>query len=210
MNMDNRISKIVEKMKKLPLKNPKFHCGEFPPKWEKPLSEKEAADFEKKKGIKLPEDYRIFITTVASAGTQPFYGLYGLTEPKPNYEFEPIVEKPFPYTIKKPLLISDISDKEYEQFFSEENDDSGYMQGYILLCTEGCGMDSILIVNTEDEETYGTVWFFDLDTDFGIAPIINPNNKKPMKFLDWFEYWVDKTLELSDDEFFSYGELVGY
>ncbi len=77
-----------------------------------------------------------------------------------------------------------------------------------MLCTEGCGMESILVVNTEDEETYGTVWFYDLCNDFGIAPIFNPKNKKPMSFLDWLEYWVDQTLELAEDEYFSYIELT--
>lgn len=209
MDTDSRISRITDKMKKLPSKNPEFHCGKFPPEWKPPISEIEVETFEKENGIKLPEDYRRFITTAVSSGTQPFYGLYGLTEKKPSYEFEPVVEKPFPYTIKNPLFISEMSDEEYEKYqksFSDEEND--FMQGYILLCTEGCGMESILIVNTDDKETYGTVWFFDLCNDFGIAPILNPQTKKPMRFLDWFEYWVDQTLELPDDEFFSYIELT--
>lgn len=206
MDIDNRISEIIDKMKKLSSKNPKFHCGKFPPEWKPPISESEVETFEKEKDIKLPEDYRRFITTAVSSGTQPFYGLYGLTEKKPSYTFEPVVEKPFPYTIKNPLFISEISDEKYEKLFSDEEND--YMQGYIRLCTEGCGIQSILIVNTNDEETYGTVWFYDLCSDFGIAPIFNPQTKKPMSFLDWFEYWVDKTLELPNDEYFSYIELT--
>ena len=207
MDIDNRIAQIMEKMKKLPSKNPQFHCGKFPPEWKPPLSEKEVEDFEKAKGIKLPEDYRRFITTAVSSGTQPFYGLYGLTEKKPSYEFETIVEKPFPYTVKKPMFIVNMSDDEYLENFSDDGDER-YIHGYILLSHEGCGMLSILIVNSEDEDTYGTVWFYDLANDFGIAPILNPETKKPMKFLDWFEYWVDRTLELSDDEYFSYIELT--
>lgn len=206
MDIDSRILRIVDKMKMLSLKNPKFPCGKYPPEWKAPISESEVETFEKKNGVKLPEDYRRFITTAVSSGTQPFYGLYGLTEKKPSYEFEPIVEKPFPYTVKNPLFISEISDEKYEKLFSDEEND--YMQGYILLCTEGCGMESILIVNTDDKETYGTVWFYDLCNDFGIAPILNPKTKMPMTFLDWFEYWLDQTLILSDDEYFSYIELT--
>ena len=209
IDIDNRISKIMDKMKKLSSKNLKFSCGEFPPKWKGPLSEEEVEAFEKEKGIKLPEDYRRFITTVASAGTQPFYGLYSLIDnkPKPAYEFNPIVEKVFPYTIKNPFWVGKMTDEEYEKFFNDDEDTS-YMQGYIWLCTEGCGMESILIVNTEDEETYGTVWFYDLCNDFGIAPIFNPKTQKPMSFLDWLEYWVDQTLKLAEDEYFSYIELT--
>lgn len=209
-DIDNRILKIVEKMQKLPSKNPDFPCGEFPPKWKPPLSEKQVENFEKNNNIKLPEDYRKFITTVASSGTQPFYGLYSLTEKKPIYQPNSIINKPFPYTIKEPLFVFNMSDEEYKQFFINDEYDDINLQGYIVLCTEGCGMDSILIVNTEDRETYGTVWFFDLCNDFGIAPIFNPKNKKPMTFLDWFEYWLDQTLELPDEKFFSYISLTEY
>lgn len=68
---------------------------------------------------------------------------------------------------------------------------------------------SILIVNTDDEETYGTVWYYDLANDAGIYPLINPVTHKTMSFLDWLEYYVDKTLELDDSDYFSYGELAG-
>ena len=30
-----------------------------------------------------------------------------------------------------------------------------------------------------------------------------------MSFLDWLEYYVDRTLELGEKEFFSYGQLAG-
>lgn len=69
-------------------------------------------------------------------------------------------------------------------------------------------MYSILVVNTDDKDTYGTVWYYDIANDAGIFPIINPINNNTMSFLDWLEYYVDKTLELDDTDFFSYGELV--
>ena len=70
-------------------------------------------------------------------------------------------------------------------------------------------MCSILIVNSDDKDTYGTVWYFDLANDAGIFPLLNPVNKKTMNFLDWLEYYVDRTLELDDDDFFTYAELTG-
>ena len=54
---------------------------------------------------------------------------------------------------------------------------------------------------------YGTMWFYDLADDAGIYPLKNPANDKPMGFLDWFEYYVDKTLEMEENDYFSYGEL---
>lgn len=197
MSNDNRLKQIQEKMKQLSTKNPKYPCGEFPPKWSKPFTEAEVAEYETKNGIKLPLDYRKFITTIASSGTQPFYGLCSIfKQEKLQAEFN----QKFPLTINTPLFLSeeDIDDEK-----SEELDN-----GCILLCTEGCGMDNILIVNAKNSETQGTVWFKDMANDFGVAPILDQKTKKPMKFLDWFEFWLDKTLNLPDNEYFSFGELT--
>lgn len=68
-----------------------------------------------------------------------------------------IPEKPFPYTIDAPLLIYQIDDDTYEMLMEEENDE--ICRGYLVLCQEGCGMTNILVVNSGDETTYGTMWF---------------------------------------------------
>lgn len=206
MDIDERIKEIMKKMEELSAsKNPEYPCGEFPPKWDKPFKEERVAKFEEKNGIKLPPDYRRFITTVASAGTQPFYGLYSLLDNKRGRE-NPAFDKPFIATVRKPLLYEEI-----EQLDDEECDKiyENLHCGFVPLCTEGCGMDSILIVNSEDEETYGTVWYFDFANDAGTLPLINPKNGKTMDFLDWLEYYVDRTLELDDDDFFGYAEIAG-
>lgn len=212
MDIDERIKMVMKKIEELSSKkNPEFDsCGEFPPKWEKPFTEKRVADFEEKKGIKLPPDYRRFITTVASAGTQPFYGLYSLFD---NEVKEVEVEKPFITTVRKPLLLEELEeldDEEYDKIF--EDPDCNVNCGFIPLCTEGCGMDSILVVNSEDEETYGTVWYYDFANDAGTLPLINPKNGKTMDFLDWLEYYADRTLslELSNEDFFGYAEIAGF
>lgn len=207
-NIDNRIKSIMQKAELLSTKNPECPCGEFPPKWEKPLSEKQILNYENNNNIKLPSDYRRFISTIACGGTQPFYGLVSLLKQKNHYEdFD--VSAPFPYKVSAPLDLSKLSDEEYDNLFKfDENDRIKPDAGYIVLCDEGCGMYNILIVNSEDEETYGTTWFYDLANDFGIFPIMNPKTNQPMHFLDWFEYWIDRTLEMPEEEFLSYGELT--
>lgn len=207
MELDNRIANIMKKMEKLSTKNPEFPCGEFPPKWKAPITESQVADFEGKKGIKLPEDYRRFITIIASGGTQPFYGLRGLFDKEMEISRKYVGEK-FPFTVDAPFKLFEMSEEEYEAYWDSRESNPDDLYGQLALCDEGCGMESILIVNTDDEETYGTVWFYDLSNDFGIMPIINPRTCKPMHFLDWLEYYVDKTLELPDDDYFSYGELT--
>lgn len=209
LDIDERIAAIMEKMERLSEKNPVYRCGEFPPKWKEPLSEEKVRDIENRYGIRLPEDYRRFITTVSKGGTQPFYGLRGIDELCRRDDGDDLianVAEKFQYTLKKPLDVSALSDEEYDRLYDINNNDVG--MGFIELCHEGCGMFNILIVNAENKETYGTVWFFDLANDGGIFPLADPASGKAMRFLDWLEYYVDRTLELDDDKYFSYGELT--
>ncbi len=208
MDIDKRIANIMAKMKKLSDKHPLYPCGEFPPKWKEPLLEEKVRDFEVRNGISLPEDYRRFITTVSKGGTQPFYGLRSIDEGKrKGGGLIANVKAKFPFTLKNPLDVAKLSDEEYERLYDVNNDDVG--SGFIELCHEGCGMFNILIVNSDDKETYGTVWFYDLADDAGIFPLINPTSGKAMHFIDWLEYYVDRTLELDDEDYFSYAELAG-
>ena len=205
--IDSRIARIMEKTKGLSAKNPEYSCGKFPPKWEKPLTEKQAAEFEMQNGIHLPEDYRRFITTVAAGGTQPFYGLRSIFyKSGKKRDVDPDVKTQFPYTLKEPFDLTKLSEEEIDRIFETLYADSGFIE----LCHEGCGMHSVLIVNSNDKDTYGTVWYYDLANDVGIFPLIDPKSGKAMSFLDWLEYYVDKTLELDDDKFFSYGELARF
>ena len=203
MNIDSRIAEIMAKMKGLSEKNPVDTCGEFPPKWSKPLYEERVRKFEEQYGITLPEDYRRFITTVAKGGTQPFYGMPSIDEIK-KHDLKADLAQKFPYTLKDPLNIEKLTDAEYRALFDSDVSEKGFIE----LCDEGCAMYSILIVNTDDEETYGTVWFYDLANDVGILPLIDPKSGAAMRFSDWLEYYVDRSLELDDEDYFSYIELT--
>lgn len=207
MDISEQISRIMEKMEKLSEKHPEFHCGKFPPEWDEPLPEQTVEKYEKENGIVLPQDYRSFLTTVAGSGTQPFYGFYGLFGGRMRDMPKAAANEKFLYTVRNPLNISELSDEEYDAVF--ETEEVCINAGYVPLCHEGCGMYSILIVNTDDEDTLGTVWYYDTANDVGIYPLIHPVTNRTMSFLDWLEYYADKTLELDDSDYFSYGELAG-
>lgn len=200
--IDERIQRIVKKMEGFAGKQFTFECGEFPPVWDKPYPVEKVEAFEKEKGIILPLEYKRFITTFAGSGTQPFYGLMPLFDG----EDEPDVGKKFLYTIRKPLNVYILSKEEYAHIYIDRT--VNVDQGYVMLTHEGDAMYSILVVNTDGPETYGTVWFYDLADDAGIYPLKNPATDKPMGFLDWFEYYVDKTLAMDEDDYFSYAELA--
>lgn len=210
MQIDQRIQVIMKKMEKLSEKHPEDALGHFPPQWNPPMSAEMVQNFEMQHGIILPEDYKRFLMTVADGGTQPFYGLNSLRgEKDTNEEDQPDLQKKFPYTVRNPLYLIELSKADYLAFFTSEDAFAQVNAGFVQLCHEGCGMYSILIVNTDDIDTYGTVWFFDFANDVGTAPLIHPKTKQPMCFLDWLEYYVEQTLSLEDDAYFSYIELMG-
>lgn len=198
---DQRIARIMDKIEALRDREFSFTCGEWPASWKPPVSEEEVAAFEAEKGIRLPEDYRRFITTVASAGSQPFYGLLPLRQK------ETVVEKPFPYTPDNILYFLYMTEEEMDVFYDEDTPFTAD-HGLLTLCTEGDGMDSVLVVNSEDPDTYGTVWYFDLANDCGIIPMRDKNTGKPFHFLDWLEYWADRTAGLGEKDYFSFSETI--
>lgn len=201
---DKRIARIMSKIEDLRDYEMEDTCGEWPPQWMPPITEEQAAAFEKKHGILLPADYRRFITTIAAGGSQPFYGLEALNQ-KDKYKPLSDLKKPFCYTLDQPLIIMNLTQEQLDQ--QPDEDEIG---GFLTLCTEGCGMDSILVVNSKDPNTYGTVWFCDLSDDFGIAPMRDKETGRPFCFLDWLEYWADETAKQRDDEYeyFSFGDTV--
>lgn len=196
---DKRIARIMAKFDALKDREPDCPCGEWPPVWEPPLREKRAAAFEKQYGIQLPEDYRHFLTAVAASGSQPFYGL----EPLRKHNGDP--GRPFPYTKDHFPYFLYMTREEIDAAYSEND---SLEDGLLLLCTEGCGMNSVLVVNSADPETYGTVWYSDLANDCGIIPMRDRKTGRLFHFLDWLEYFADRTAALSDSGFFSYSETA--
>lgn len=197
---DDRISRIMLKIKSFSGRKRQFgHNGEqF---WEPPLTENDVAAFETEKGIHLPKDYRRFITTVASSGNQPFGKLF-----PPRYK-ESTVGKPFPYTLNNVLFFPYMTEEEMDNFY-DDNTPFTADDGLIPLCHEGDGMYSVLVVNSADKDTFGTVWFYDLANDCGIIPMYDPKTKEPFHFLDWLEYWADRTAALAYDDYFSFSETT--
>lgn len=198
---DARISRVMAKIEAMQDKKFQICVGGWPPQWRPPLTEEKVAAFETEKGIRLPEDYRRFITTVAGSGSQPFYGL----EPLPEKDCK--AEHPFPYALEHILYFLYMTEEEMDAYYDEDAPFTAD-HGLLTLCTEGDGMDSVLVVNSDDPDTYGTVWYFDLANDFGIAPMYDPNTGSPFHFLDWLEYWADRTAGLGERDHFQFMETV--
>ena len=157
-------------------------------RWRPPLAEPAVAAWEAEHGVVLPEDYRAFITRVAGSGTRPFHGLRELGVPDRDNDLSYLDPgRPFPYTFTRPLVCDPADEAPYWDALERGEAD----RGWIPLCTEGCGMDTILVVAAADPEVRGTVWYFDLANDCGILPMVHPTTRRPLRFLEWLELWLD-------------------
>lgn len=204
-----KIEIIKEKMNKLKKADKKFDvfgANFHKYKINKKLKERELIDFEKLNDLKIPEDYRQFLTSIGNGGFGPFYGLLPLlgndgNKVHPEKEFTLTKEKPLKiYEELKPLEIrlEKCNNKMEEKEIYEEKDrklDSLYEKatcGITFLCHEGCGMYSVLVIKGQEA---GNVWYLDFANDVGAYPLINPKTQQPVNFSDWLEMWLDKSIE---------------
>lgn len=173
------------------------------------LTEEEIQNFEAKNQLTLPSEYREYLKNIGNGGAGPFYGLLELEDNDNNLTD---LSMEFPYTYDKPLKLVEVyetmdemddeNEEEQEQFLNEIYEKS--VRGIIFLAHEGCGMYSVLVVKGEE---YGKVWYFDFANDAGTYPLTSEKTGKSMKFFEWMELWIDKSLACIEKE---EEELKGY
>ncbi|MGF6906136.1 SMI1/KNR4 family protein [Fusobacterium sp. PH5-44] len=175
------------------------------------LSEEEIKLYETKENIILPSEYKEFIIKIANGGVGPHYGLY----PLGNNDGEQLeLSKDFPFKKEEPFILIDVYDNIPEDLTEDEEEEfykniyKNANNGYILLSTEGCGMYSTLILNGAES---GNIWFRDFANDAGMFPLTNPNTNMPLTFYDWYELWLDKSIEHfinGSEELGSYSDYI--
>ena len=169
------------------------------------LSEKQVREFELVHNVTLPNGYVDFLTNIGNGGVGPFYGL----EPLENTLYTDLDYKrtdsllnpsePFPHTQSwnlefQPTVEEDVDDEEYYSQlteFEEKYYDNQQMDGAIAICNCGCAISLNLIVNGQE---YGNVWTDDRASNKGIYPSQELGNKDKIAFLDWYELWLDNSL----------------
>ena len=145
--------------------------------WNPPLPDAVLAAFEREHGIRLPEEYRSFITKIANGGAGPFYGLFplGETDDGPASEFFNVLGRPFPYT----QAWNDLSDE--ERYFAP-------VDGAFPICHTGCAIRVWLVVTGPEA---GNLWMDDRPSDGGWSPM-------RVTFQQWYDDWLDKSLRRED------------
>ena len=162
------------------------------------LEKSEVSAFETKHNIRLPEDYRRFITEIGNGGAGPYYGLETLEDSlfidldyKKENEYINL-SQPFLLTQKWNMEFAGVSDNEQEyQVFEKEYFKDSWVNGLLRICNFGCGVSLNLVANGTE---YGNIWVDDRGSDGGIFPDPYFGQSERTQFLDWYILWLDKSL----------------
>lgn len=157
-----------------------------------PISESELQAFETSHKIRLPEDYRTFLTHAGNGGAGPYYGIFPLDKWDDFADWfrdgdlpDNFLALPCPLHPKLKLT------ENWEDSF----DESTPYQGTLSLGSQGCSYGMQLIVSGA---AVGRVVYVDVD---GQKPYIcnEPD------FLSWYERWLDELLQGYKLDWFGYG-----
>lgn len=134
-----------------------------------PLCEEDVAAFESAQGVRLPEDYRKYLLTIA--GVPPAYSKgYGLHECLgENAKYGDFLRTPFPHA------------QHWNEMECADYHDSKQVAGSLLLTHEGCCIYFRLVVTGPMR---GTVWEDSRGADCGVFPLENSAGM-PMTFTEW-------------------------
>jgi hypothetical protein len=135
----------------------------------RPISETAIVQFETDHNIRLPSQYRMFLTTVGDGCEAPPGAMYKLDD---TITSQARPAEPFPFS---------------QHWVCEGDESVGPSEfarldcGNLVLVDEGCGISWRIIVTGPER---GQMWWF---TGQGIQPCAPRRN-----FLDWLEYWLGR------------------
>ncbi|PZP44449.1 MAG: SMI1/KNR4 family protein [Pseudopedobacter saltans] len=195
-----RIKNKIEQLKQLDQNLTLFGSNKHKYNLNPTLSDENVQNFEAVHKIILPNDYKDFLTKIGNGGVGPYYGL----EPIENSLFDDLDYKrsnsllnpsqPFPHTSPWNIefvstVNADDDEEEYERQYFEFS--KNLMNGVLAISNFGCGVSINLVVNGEE---YGNIWTDDRGNEGGIYPSHELGNKEKITFLNWYELWLDNSL----------------
>ena len=190
-----RIGRILSKLSEA--RRRKLSCfGSDSHKFElaAPLKEEDLRNFEAAHGVALPEDYRAFLLKVGNGGAGPYYGVCPLERAQ---AFASVVLD----DVEADVLAqpSSLQVGQNPRMASEGARLTAY-QGTLLIGTQGCTYEMLLIVSGECR---GRVAY--VDSDNQQAPYV----LREVDFLSWYERWLDELLGGYEIAEFGYGPSGG-
>jgi hypothetical protein len=199
---EKRIANILEKLELLKQADSAYtlfgankHRYELAPVW----SAEDVEKFEDVWKVTLPGDYRAFLMQAGSSGAGPYYGLVrpedGIYADLDHKDELNQVSGSFPYTEAWNDVVvwgESPPSREEMQALEEAYFSTEHSAGMLSISNFGCGVSINLVVNGQ---SYGEIWVDDRSSDYGIHPDHYFGNTERLTFLDWYETWLDRSLE---------------
>lgn len=171
------------------------------------LSEGVVAEFELRHGVRLPEDYRQFITRIGSGGAGPYYGLFQFGQMDDGHDFRDWQEgdgfvgflgDKFPHSDSWNDLAGEpdesLADSDEDEYWRQVEVFEGRyfaaLDGAIPICHLGCALRHWLVITGPEA---GNVWADDRADRGGLSPIINSERGRTT-FFEWYRAWLDEAL----------------
>ena len=181
-----------------------------------PVDANEISQFEEQNGIRLPDDYRFFITEIGNGGAGPAYGVFKFGEEDDGFDYckwsngylVGDLSKPFVHSEswnhtkefwdKEPEISDELSEDEEDRLMEEwdslltaEYWSPSVMDGAIPVCHLGCAQRQWLVINGPQR---GYVWNdFRADQE-GIKPNMSSGGT-PATFSMWYLTWLQSALD---------------
>ncbi|MER5888086.1 SMI1/KNR4 family protein [Streptomyces sp. NPDC001941] len=180
---------------------------------EDPLSEDQLAELEAQIGVRLPEDYRGFLTGVGAGGAGPGYGLFPVRRVQGRWRWEgdgadladlSTLARPFPDHGPDPAhLTALLAERPEEEDFDEIEDFDDAFQawdarwetllfapertaGAIVISHVGCAQRQWLVITGTHR---GTVWSDLRVDDVDLTPL-HDESGAPLTFTHWYLNWL--------------------
>lgn len=200
----NRLHQLAKKDRRRKVFGASVHDYQLNP----PLDVEVVEAFEAEHGIRLPDDYRLFITEIGNGGAGPFYGLFpfGHDDEGPWKAGALVgdVGKLFPHTeawnldnefwANEPDPPESISEEEEDRLMEEWDKlleahywNPAVVNGAIPICHIGCALRQWLVVTGEQR---GSVWTDYRADKAGLSPLKDTSGRQ-MALSDWYLAWLN-------------------
>jgi len=175
-----------------------------------PAAEGDVISFERQHRVRLPDDYRYFISQIGNGGAGPYYGVFplgqmdGLGESLNSWQesdgFVGRLSEPFSLqnawndlTGKPAEELMAIDEQEYERQLDKFESlywGSVLMNGAIPICHEGCALRIWLVVCGSEA---GHLWYDGRADYTGLSPLRSRDGSQAT-FGIWYREWLEDAL----------------
>lgn len=180
-----------------------------------PLDEDTILAFEAEHRVKLPPDYRHFITEIGNGGAGPYYGLFKFGEHDDGFGFRSWdggylignFANPFPHErewnlsdellARRPDPDENTPEEEEDKLWEEwsrileaEYWAGSVVDGAIPICHLGCAYRQWLVINGPQ---YSFIWNDNRADEGGLSPLLGPD-KQLQTFTEWYLGWLNEAL----------------